>query len=425
MSNTTNMTHDPQRVVEDLRNQLAAPDVRISFLFGAGTSYGVNIAPQPRPNEKPRHEPLIPAISGLTKLCKSAVCGKGTDHERAWKDLEALCKEDGVAANVENILSRIQSRIEAIGSTEKLSGLDRASWKQVDTLVRQTISGAVQPALNKIPKHLPHDNFAQWVRRSYRRPPLEIFTLNYDLLLESALERAEVPVFDGFLGSSEPFFCPDSLEREELCPSSGWTLLWKVHGSVNWDSKEVAGRERIVRTVPNENGKMILPSRRKYDESRKLPYTALMDRLGRVLDKDGTILVTSGYSFGDEHVNSVILTVLNNRPRANLLALIHGSISEDAYVFKMALTRKNFTLVARNGGIVRGEWGEWKLTQPVDDKTCSFMDIAFDSHAAPEPTKGAADPTDESLLGTVKLGDFACFCKFLLTMERETEMVSE
>lgn len=36
--------HDPQKVVEDLRNHLATHDRPLAFLFGAGTSYSINIA---------------------------------------------------------------------------------------------------------------------------------------------------------------------------------------------------------------------------------------------------------------------------------------------------------------------------------------------------------------------------------------------
>ena len=36
--------HDPRRVVENVREQLARHDKPIAFLFGAGASYAVNIA---------------------------------------------------------------------------------------------------------------------------------------------------------------------------------------------------------------------------------------------------------------------------------------------------------------------------------------------------------------------------------------------
>jgi hypothetical protein len=34
----------------------------------------------------------------------------------------------------------------------------------------------------------------------------EIFTTNYDLVIEKSLEAIRAPYFDGFVGSYEPFF---------------------------------------------------------------------------------------------------------------------------------------------------------------------------------------------------------------------------
>ena len=34
----------------------------------------------------------------------------------------------------------------------------------------------------------------------------EIFTSNYDLIIEKSLEAIRIPHFDGFVGSYEPFF---------------------------------------------------------------------------------------------------------------------------------------------------------------------------------------------------------------------------
>ena len=63
----------------------------------------------------------------------------------------------------------------------------------------------------------------------------EIYTTNYDMLFEMALEANYTPYFDGFTGSYEPFFSPESIEtfpREEDF-TSRWIRLWKIHGSLN------------------------------------------------------------------------------------------------------------------------------------------------------------------------------------------------
>lgn len=116
-------THDPQKVVEDLRNHLAVHDRPPAFLFGAGTSSAINIAPKAKPGEKRGYVPLVPAIAALTELCKTAVCGHGDAFEKAWQLIKSHCKEDNQVINIENVLSKVRSKIDAIGSKETLVGL--------------------------------------------------------------------------------------------------------------------------------------------------------------------------------------------------------------------------------------------------------------------------------------------------------------
>jgi len=113
-------THDPRQVIEDLRNHLAMHDRHLAFLFGAGTSSSINIAPDPPAGQKPKHEPLIPGIDGLTELCRTEVSDMGKSQAEAWEMLVNQCEKDGYPANVENVLSKIRVKIDAIGDGETL-----------------------------------------------------------------------------------------------------------------------------------------------------------------------------------------------------------------------------------------------------------------------------------------------------------------
>jgi hypothetical protein len=154
---------------------------------------------------------------------------------------------------------------------------------------------------------------------------------------------------------------------------------------------------------------MILPSQRKYDESRKQPYLAILNRLSKVLDAEDALLITSGFSFGDEHINAVIFTVLENRPRSHVICLHFSDLAKDDTLVKHALLRKNFLLLAPNGAVIRRTWADWKLAEPVDEGTAQFIDVAFDTKAEPENGNG-------NLEGVLRLGDFNVFCRFLRTM---------
>lgn len=416
-------THDPRKVVEDLRDHLAAHDKTLIFLFGAGTSSSINIAPLPAAGAKRDYKPLVPAIKSLTERCKAAVKNLGANFEKALEILESQCVECKKPVNIENILSRVHFKIDAIGKDEKLLGLEKSDLEKLETTILKTIAGAVNPKGEIIPDNLPHDDFATWIKCAARTAPLEIFTTNYDILIERSIEAAHIPVFDGFVGSMEPFFYADSLDRSEIIPPPSWVRLWKIHGSVNWKIAKNKIEQKIVRcTEPILTGEMILPSHRKYDESRKQPYLALLDRLSNVLNHEHALLITCGYSFGDEHINAIIFNNLDNRPTTHVISLQYEELSTNTQLVEWAQKKSNFTVLGPSSGVISGRLGTWRLIQPVDDKSSSFMDTAFDSKAYVEA--GVAAPATEApadnFTGTMRLGDFNWLCKFLNTMGRKT-----
>lgn len=401
-------THDPKESVETLRNHLASPDSTLAFLFGAGTS-SINIAPIPKPGEKRGYKPLVPSITPLTERCKAAVANMGAKYKDAWGLLEKQCVENECQPNIENILSRLQSKIDAVGTDEKLLELKKDELISMEVLIRKTIAGAVKLQEKDIPEYIPHKDFVLWLKGVNRSKPIEIFTTNYDILFEREFELANMPFFDGFVGGYEPFFYSESLEHDELLPPNHWIRLWKIHGSITWKKLSRSNKERVVRLQQMDSGEMIFPSQRKYVESKKQPYTALMDHLTRMLNQERSLLITCGYSFNDEHINSILLGVLEHRSTANVISLQFEEIFPDSKIVGLAKQKKNLIVLAKNAGVIGGEMVNWKLLRAVDEKTCSYMDVAFDSNAAVK--------TDGNV-GDFRLGDFNWFCKFLTTMGR-------
>ena len=407
--------HDPMRMIENLRDHLAMHDRHLIFLFGAGTSSSINIAPKPKPSEKPKYKPLIPGIEGLTDICEKAVYKLGEKQKGAWDLLAKQCKRSDCSATIEDMLSRIRMKIDAIGQDEILLGLDLNKLIEIETTICASIAKSVNPHLDHIPNNTPHKNFASWIKKIKRSNPIEIFTTNYDMLFELSFEAARIPVFDGFVGTHHPFFYPECLDDENLLPKSNWIRLWKIHGSVNWVLEKETNMGRIIRSSPVDSGEMILPSHRKYDESRKQPYIGYMDRLSKLLNTEHALLITCGYSFGDEHINAILYGALDNSKTTNIIALQYGQIEKDDKLIQAATERSNLTVIGPNGGVISGTWGIWQLNQPVDDKTYSFMDIAFDSNFQPEDTGSPASVT-EDMMGKLRISDFNWFCRFLNSM---------
>jgi hypothetical protein len=407
--------HDPRQFIEDLRNHLAAHDRRLAFLFGAGTSSAVNAAPSQSPGKKPKHCPLIPGIVGLTERCAEVVGKLGEPHAKAWAVLVNQCEQRDGNAYIESILSNVRMKIDAMGAEETLVGLDRDQLQKIETAICGSIATTTFPAEDKIPIHTPHDDLSAWVRKINRAAPLEVFTTNYDILFERSFEASKIPIFDGFVGAYRPFFYPECLEDDQLLPGARWVRLWKLHGSVNWHREEGPSGKRIIRTEPSTNGEMILPSYLKYDESRKLPYLSYMERLGRVLNAEHSLLITCGYSFGDAHINAILYNALENRNTANIVALQYLELGESDDLVIAAIRQPNLTIIGPNAGVISGTFGLWRLTEPVDNKMCGFMDSAFDSNALPEDA-GSSAVSSEDLNGRMRLGDFNWFCRFLKEM---------
>lgn len=354
-------------------------------------------------------------MDGLTDLCSAAVGELSAAHGTAWPAIVEQCRLARHPGNVEDVLSNVRMKIDAIAESEVLVGLDRDQLCEMEVTIRTTIAKAACPREATIPDRVPHDDFADWVRRVNRTAPLEVFTTNYDVLFERAFERSRVPVFDGFVGAHRPFFFPECVDDDGLLPTAKWIRLWKLHGSVNWSAEGEDGRKRIVRTQPSESGEMILPSYRKYDESRKLPYVAYMDRLTRLLGSEHALLITCGYSFGDEHINSILYGALDNQHTANVIALQYDALDQTDQLVREAARRFNLTVIGPNGAVISGTWGPWQLLQPVDHKTHAFMDVAFDSNASPEEG-GSAAATSDDLKGRMRLVDFNRFSSLLVAM---------
>lgn len=411
-------THDPRKVLETLRNHLTQPEANVAFLFGAGTSCAVRVpvvvendGAQPQEGAQaagPQTRSLIPNVAELTKICVKEIRkldpeGEAPRFGPAFDAIELEIRPNDRPTNIEDILSCVRRKLHAIGAADTLSGLSAADLAQLEKSIRSTIAAQVNPDPSSFPDKLPHEDFVRWIARMPRRQPVEIFTTNYDVLIETALEAERVPAFDGFVGCNRPFFSHDSLTRPESAPGAAWTRLWKVHGSINWRLDTVRGRQRVVRTDPHNEGEMILPSHHKYDESRKQPYSALLDRLTRILERDDAILFVCGYSFSDDHINAIIFDALEAKRRPHVVALQYQDPDEGSVLADRAARYLNLMVLGPRVAHIGSRRGVWHLEEISG---AAQIAQAFQLDLAPEgePPPGA---------GTLQLGDFARFAEFL------------
>lgn len=91
-----------------------------------------------------------------------------------------------------------------------------------------------------------HRIFFQKLLRARRLglPRLRVFTTNYDLILEKALDACRISYFDGFVGTVERRFQPESFDQDLYLPTQtderrllrvpDVVYLYKLHGSITW-----------------------------------------------------------------------------------------------------------------------------------------------------------------------------------------------
>ena len=184
-----------------------------------------------------------------------------------------------------------------------------------------------------------------------------IFTTNYDLLIEKAsVKYPSIKLNDGFTRvpsldnrmeySSRNFFNTTyntgnlySYKVEIPCIN-----LIKLHGSLSWkkDSGEIVFSVSARDFLPDdmtadqitdfiEDYAVVLPQATKF-------RTTLMDRtyyeLLRIyaneLDRENTLLVAFGFSFGDEHIRDITCRALKN-PTLRLVVFAHSNGDKELF----------------------------------------------------------------------------------------------
>lgn len=333
--------HDPEVVARELATKLSSRARHVCVLLGAGASVSAG----------------LPTIADLTAIVLAAL----PDAERAQFSAQLAGR------NLEEALSRLRRIRSLVVDGGTFEGLTEASAADLDRQVCEAISKAVDITGK------PMDSFerlASWAGRMESQRPIELFTVNYDLLIEAGLEEVGVPYFDGFIGAIRGRFTPDLVEptpgrsSRELPP--GFVRLWKLHGSVNWSETSVGGRNEIVRVGSAVgHAAAIYPSDEKYEESRRVPFVALMDRFRRALVEPETITLVAGYSFGDEHLNEMIFDAAQRHPRSEVVAFCFAAI--DPLIEARANGTRNLVVLSPDEAIIDGQKGAWSSVGDVPD----------------------------------------------------------
>lgn len=313
----------------------------VSFLLGAGASMkagGVGLASVPLELERSFH--AEGEIAGWLNLFYSTVSTLMNQTINPVERRLALAGDSNVipiSINLESYLSQLhlwRASMYEIASAATLtlpSGASLAiSRDEIEHLIKEIHRKLT--SLVDLPSSGREDalkDHRRLLKKVLTRPlnlrRANLFTLNYDTLIEQAADAEGAVLVDGFVGTLRRIFRPESYDLDFYFPAQTTEgrvhrfdralHLYKLHGSITWH-RQVANWENpygLYATFYEETSEedvLIYPSPLKYGQTLGMPYSELFRRFGSAVAQPQSVLFTIGYGFGDEHVNALIRQAL-------------------------------------------------------------------------------------------------------------------
>lgn len=314
----------PELVRKALGEALGARNV--AFLLGAGCSSMVVGG----------SERGISTMAPLAnEFCGAAVDNGGVVDGPTWafdgSDLSCLAGHGltlsgDYTRNLERLMETLYAlrfvlaRSDDAGDAEEVARIDGMIAKVHEFLWERCTAGAFANGDGNV-LGLYEAFYRRLVLRDRSLPRPWVFTTNYDLFSERAMDRLGLPYANGFSGVVERRFNPATFRyalAEQLDISNrkwsavdGFVYLCKLHGSISWTEDDhglFPIRETWPQTAPSKV--MIFPTPAKQNSSLGSPYSDLFREFQSRVVREQSVLITTGYAFGDEHLNNIIYQAL-------------------------------------------------------------------------------------------------------------------
>lgn len=147
-----------------------------------------------------------------------------------------------------------------------------------------------------------------------------IFTTNYDMMNEMAMESQHIHYYSGFEGIvnrkfnlayyNYDFVDSFQINRSNINVTPNHMNLFKIHGSLSW----YMNNGELVEKNPYDQKflpEIIYPSVDKFNNTNLIiSYSALMREFSNHICQEKTTLFVTGMSMGDEHINKIIENAL-------------------------------------------------------------------------------------------------------------------
>jgi len=301
----------------------------LSFLIGSGCSIGKGGIPtmkglaeqffgRQEPDDANKMSPVLKKLI-LTDDCKKILKSHGIDENA-----------EPFTSNLETFLGTLYSLryyFEQIKNESQLGNIEKVITHTKAFILYQCLNVDNKGKDSEIQAN--YKNFYRKLSlRDSNLPKPNIFTTNYDLYSEQAMDELGITYTNGFSGFIERYFNPSifnyALAEQMDISSLKWSVidsfiyLFKIHGSVNWVEVEDSNKlfkikelqESKFDSLRKQSNLMIYPSPIKQNASLGTPYSDLFREFQKRIAQNQSVLVTMGYSFSDEHINNLIYQAL-------------------------------------------------------------------------------------------------------------------
>lgn len=229
--------------------------------------------------------------------------------------------------NIEKFLSQVEAFLSFAPETDIKTFLNNAQKKILDACHEFTPRA-------KLDSH--NTLLHRLSRRRTRDQRLRIFTTNYDLCFESAAANLGCVAIDGFSFTAPRRYDPrhfdyDIIRRPRSGDDSanyleGVFLLYKLHGSVNWEKTADGIIER--ENPDSEKACLIYPANGKYQQSYNQPFIESISQYLTVIREPNTCLLVMGFGFNDDHLSEPLLSAVRSNPHLRLI-VVAPSLRDD------------------------------------------------------------------------------------------------
>lgn len=246
-----------------------------------------------------------PLIGKLTENVLKGADKKLTEH------FNALKSAGDRPATVEDLINYLVKYRDILSTITSADG-HRLTVDEIDAWLTDIKKKIVGEVADDWEAGSYHERFLQRLRGHRDRGPRDIFSLNYDTVLEASLDSLRLPYVDGFRGTNRAWFEADTFDEARAGIAY---RVFKLHGSINWtrDASGYVRRGRNANEDAPDEPVVVYPSEQKYLQTQYGVYETLLGRFRNRLRISGVnnSLIVLGYSFNDEHINEAICDAIN------------------------------------------------------------------------------------------------------------------